>query len=156
MSPEWGRVVPFSLSINDLDINQKEGNNYWVYHDPGNPPLLGDMPQKDLDDEYRWGFSLVGMWSSHLSGTDTTMVDISPASLGNITEFPSTFEEYKAFYNITDGGDISEGYDVNPKTGLPYQPQLVKRGDYARILAEFWADGPDSETPPRHWFTLLN
>jgi hypothetical protein len=32
----------------------------------------------------------------------------------------------------------------------------VKRGDYARILAEFWADGPASETPPGHWFTILN
>ena len=28
--------------------------------------------------------------------------------------------------------------------------------DYARVLAEFWADGPDSETPPGHWFTILN
>jgi hypothetical protein len=33
---------------------------------------------------------------------------------------------------------------------------LVPRADYARVLAEFWADGPDSETPPGHWFTLLN
>jgi hypothetical protein len=32
----------------------------------------------------------------------------------------------------------------------------VPRGDYTRVLAEFWADGPDSETPPGHWFTLLN
>ncbi|MCY3884025.1 MAG: vanadium-dependent haloperoxidase, partial [Gammaproteobacteria bacterium] len=30
------------------------------------------------------------------------------------------------------------------------------RGDYTRVLAEFWADGPDSETPPGHWFTILN
>ena len=29
-------------------------------------------------------------------------------------------------------------------------------GDYARVIAEFWADGPDSETPPGHWYTLLN
>jgi hypothetical protein len=33
---------------------------------------------------------------------------------------------------------------------------MVPRSDYARVLAEFWADGPDSETPPGHWFTLLN
>ena len=33
---------------------------------------------------------------------------------------------------------------------------MVKRGDYTRVLAEFWADGPDSETPPGHWFTILN
>ncbi len=32
----------------------------------------------------------------------------------------------------------------------------MPRGDYARVLAEFWADGPDSETPPGHWFTILN
>ncbi len=32
----------------------------------------------------------------------------------------------------------------------------MKRSDYARVLAEFWADGPDSETPPGHWFTILN
>lgn len=24
------------------------------------------------------------------------------------------------------------------------------------MLAEFWADGPDSETPPGHWFTIFN
>lgn len=24
------------------------------------------------------------------------------------------------------------------------------------MLAEFWADGPNSETPPGHWFTILN
>jgi hypothetical protein len=33
---------------------------------------------------------------------------------------------------------------------------MVPRADYARVLAEFWADGPDSETPPGHWFTILN
>tara|TARA_R110001632_G_scaffold97176_4_gene203645 strand:- start:8996 stop:10126 length:1131 start_codon:yes stop_codon:yes gene_type:complete len=33
---------------------------------------------------------------------------------------------------------------------------MIKRADYARVLAEFWADGPDSETPPGHWFTVLN
>ncbi|MFK7809774.1 MAG: MopE-related protein, partial [Saprospiraceae bacterium] len=60
------------------------------------------------------------------------------------------------FYNLEDGGDISTGYDINPVTQMPYAPQMVKRGDYGRILAEFWADGPDSETPPGHWYTILN
>ena len=45
---------------------------------------------------------------------------------------------------------------MNPITGMPYDEQLVLRGDYTRVLAEFWADGPDSETPPGHWFVLLN
>ena len=33
-------------------------------------------------------------------------------------------------------------------TGAPYPPQIVKRADFARVMAEFWADGPKSETPP--------
>jgi len=41
-------------------------------------------------------------------------------------------------------------------TKQPYQPEIVKRGDYFRILSEFWADGPASETPPGHWNTVLN
>ena len=35
-------------------------------------------------------------------------------------------------------------------------PQVVRRGDFARVMAEFWADGPKSETPPGHWNTLAN
>ena len=46
--------------------------------------------------------------------------------------------------------------DLNPVTGQPYAPQIVPRGDYYRVLAEFWADGPASETPPGHWFTIAN
>ena len=44
---------------------------------------------------------------------------------------------------------------MNPSTGQPYESQMVLRGDYTRVLAEFWADGPDSETPPGHWFTPI-
>ena len=32
----------------------------------------------------------------------------------------------------------------------------MKRGDFARVIAEFWADGPNSETPPGHWHVLAN
>ena len=48
------------------------------------------------------------------------------------------------------------GYSLNPVTNESYDTQVVARGDYTRVLAEFWADGPDSETPPGHWFVLLN
>ncbi|MDC0429510.1 dockerin type I domain-containing protein, partial [Phycisphaerales bacterium] len=63
---------------------------------------------------------------------------------------------FDGFYDLLEGGDASQGYDLNPVTGEVYPPQIVPRGDYVRVLAEFWADGPDSETPPGHWFTLLN
>ena len=32
----------------------------------------------------------------------------------------------------------------------------MKRGDFTRVLAEFWADGPKSETPPGHWNVIAN
>ena len=64
--------------------------------------------------------------------------------------------EHRQFYNLFEGGDPSRGHDLNPITQEPYEPQIVPRGDYTRVLAEFWADGPDSESPPGHWFTILN
>jgi hypothetical protein len=96
------------------------------------------------------------VWSSHVDPTDGVTLDISPASLGNLSDLPVSPADYPAFYELENGGDPGRGYDVNPHTGEPYAPQVVPRGDYARVLAEFWADGPDSETPPGHWFTILN
>lgn len=158
LSPEWGRVLPFSLQESELNIYERDGDEYLVYHDPGSPPFLDDETTTTPGEYYKWGFSLVATWSSHLNADDLTEWDISPASIGNIDikDIPSDFGDYPAFYDRINGGDIGEGWDVNPRTDQPYAPQYVKRGDYTRILAEFWADGPDSETPPGHWFTILN
>ncbi len=155
LSPEWGKVTPFALSEQNLDIFERDEEEWWVYHDPGLPPQLvpGDPQASEL---YKWGFSLVSVWSSHLDPQDSVMWDISPASIGNLPALPQTFEEMLNFYHLAEGGDTSVGHEMNPVTGEAYEPQMVPRGDYARILAEFWADGPDSETPPGHWFTLLN
>lgn len=147
LSPEWGSVTPFSMTSQDLTVQQRDGFDWPTYHDPGPPPQLGD-------DYYGWGNEMVVVWSSHLDPTDGVMVDISPASFGN-SDLPLA-SEYELYYNFMNGGDWGIGRDVNPATGAAYQPQFVPMGDYARILAEFWADGPASETPPGHWFTLLN
>ena len=152
ISPEWGQVTPFSLKAADRTTYQRDGFDYHVYHDPGAPPTF----QGPLSAEYKWGFSLVSIWSSHLDQTDGVMIDISPASLGNIQSYPLNFGEHPQFYDLLIGGDPSVGYTVNPATAAPYEPQLVPRGDYTRVLAEFWADGPASETPPGHWFVILN
>ncbi len=154
LSPEWGQVSPFALKSSDLTINSRQGFDYWVYHDPGAPPKLGS----ELSEEYKWGFALVAVWSSHLGLEDGEMIDISPASVGNIpiSSFPTTVEGLRDFFDLIEGGDPSPGHAMNPATGQPYEPQMVPRGDYGRVLAEFWADGPDSETPPGHWYTILN
>ena len=157
VGPEWGKVNPFSLQESDLKIYQRNGAQWWVYHDPDSPPLIDDQIfGLSLGEYYKWGFQLVSQWSSHLDPGDGVLWDISPASIGNIQELPATVSGYKNFYKLEEGGDPSVGHEINPYTGEPYQSQIVPRGDYARVLAEFWADGPDSETPPGHWFTLLN
>ena len=154
LSPEWGQVASFALKDEDRTIYNRDGFDYWVFHDPTDPSYIQDG--LGMDDAYKWGFTLVSIWQSHLDPTDEVMIDISPASIGNLNEFPETFDEYKAFYDLFNGGDPSQGREINPVTGNPYEPQMVPRGDYARVLAEFWADGPDSETPPGHWFTIMN
>ena len=156
LSPEWGRVKPFAMDTTDLEIKQREGHEWYVYNDPGPPPMMSAEGNDEMSDLFRRGFEMVAVWSSHLDPKDTTMIDISPASIGNISDYPSSFADYENFYNFFDGGDASQGHALNPSTHTPYTPQMVKRSDYARVLAEFWADGPESETPPGHWFTILN
>ncbi len=154
LSPEWGSVWPFALEDSELSVYTRDGFDYWVYHDPSAPPMIDGL----YSDSYKWGFSLVSVWSSHLDPTDGVMIDISPASLGNIRAYPvaTDYESYEEFFNLLDGGDTGQGYSINPITGMSYEPQVVPRGDYTRVLAEFWADGPDSETPPGHWFVIAN
>ncbi|MBI2429490.1 MAG: T9SS type A sorting domain-containing protein [Ignavibacteriales bacterium] len=150
-------MTPFALTAADKKILNRGGHDYIVYHDPGTPALLDTLqPNGESTDLYKWAFSLVSVWQSHLDPSDSVLWDISPASIGNITTLPHTAAEMKNFYKLKEGGDIGTGRAVNPKTGLPYTPQIVPRGDYTRVLAEFWADGPSSETPPGHWFAILN
>ena len=158
LGPEWGSVLPFALEEENRSVLERDGNTFIVYNDLSEPPLLDATNSSVSSEAYKWGFSLVSVWSSHLDPTDGVMWDISPRSIGNIPfeSLPTNYEQYPDFYDLIDGGAISSGRNINPITGNPYEIQMVPRGDYTRVLAEFWADGPDSETPPGHWFTILN
>jgi hypothetical protein len=123
----WGHVASFALP----------GSSIGVPIDPGPPPLLGDP---ETDAEFKADAEQVIRFSSYLDPGDGVLMDISPRSLGNNPL----------------GTNDGSGYDVNPVTGEPYAPDLVARGDFGRSVAEFWADGPASETPPGHWNTLAN
>jgi hypothetical protein len=153
---EWGLVQPFALTLQDVSLYERDGFPYAVYLDPGDPVYLDTSVGTGLEDLYKWNHLMVSVWQSHLDPEDGTIWDISPASIGNIPAYPENYEDYADFYNFYEGGDPSEGHALNPVTGQPYEPQLVKRADYARILAEFWADGPESETPPGHWFSIYH
>jgi hypothetical protein len=155
LNPHWGRVASFSLTPDDRVIYHRDGYDYWVYHDPGPPPYI-DPNTGGLDDDYKWTFALVALWSSHLDPGNGVMWDISPATAGNIPQLPNGIDEMRDFYKLYEGGVQEYGYTVNPHTGQPYEPNIVPLGDFGRVIAEFWADGPASETPPGHWFTLMN
>ena len=73
LSPEWGQVTPFALSPDDLTIYEADGNQYWLYLDPGPPPLIGGVG----DEDYRSGFEQVIEWSGSLDPSDGVMIDIS-------------------------------------------------------------------------------
>jgi len=154
LGAEWGNIIPFALKETDRSTFHRDGIEYYVYHDPGPPPYIGG----ELSDVFKSSFALVPIWQSHLDPADTTWWDISPASIGNtsLRDMPTSFDEYERFYDLFNGGYNNVGHQINPYTGKSYEPQIVKRGDYTRVLAEFWADGPDSETPPGHWYSILN
>ncbi len=156
VGPEWGGVLPFALTDVDRTIFQRGGFDYLVYHDPGAPPYIDWVNGGAESDEYKWNFSVVLAWAAHLDPRDGVMWDISPGAIGDNQSLPQSSAAYESFYDRMNGGDSSPGRALNPRTGEPYAPNSVLRGDYARVLAEFWADGPDSETPPGHWFVILN
>ncbi len=78
--------------------------------------------------------------TSYVDVSDPTTMDISPGAYGHNSL----------------GANDGKGWAKNPVTGEPYPPQVVPRADFARVMAEFWADGPNSETPPGHWNVLAN
>ncbi len=151
LSPEWGRVAPFAMDASHRNTHLRNGAEWNVYQDPGAPPYIGGVG----NDQYKRGFEMVVTWSGHLDPADGVMWDISPGGIGD-AELPADADDYDWFYDHLEGGDIGHGWKVNPVTNLPYEPQIVPRGDYSRVLAEFWADGPTSETPPGHWFEIYN
>jgi hypothetical protein len=128
VGPYWGHVTTFAIPAGGAD---------GVPIDPGPQPRLGDPA---TDQAFKDQAVEVIRDSSLLDPTLTTTIDISPATRG-ANEL---------------GTNDGAGHPVNGVTGQPYTPELVKTGDFARALTEFWADGPKSETPPGHWNVIAN
>lgn len=107
---------------------------------PGAPYLDLGPPPTALDDDLVQAAVEIIRRTAELDIQDGVRWDVSPGAYGNNSL----------------GSNDGHGRPVNPVTGLPYPPEPVLRGDFARMLAEFWADGPSSETPPGHWNTIAN
>ena len=142
IGPHWGGVRTFAMG----KVSSNPGPYSWSAIDPGAPPELGGSG----DQEYRDQTIEVIRYSNLLDpnqGPGAQLIDISPASQGN---------RLLGTHDFVLNPSGNEGYAINPHTGSPYTPQMVKVADYGRVLAEFWADGPESETPPGHWNVIAN
>ena len=127
LGSQWLGVRPFAL-------NRTDATRAWI--DPGPPPLLGTA----TSEVFRANVVEVIRCSCQMTPDDGVILDISPGKFGNNPL----------------GTSEGTGHPLNPVTGQSYRTNLVKRGDFTRVLAEFWADGPNSETPPGHWNTIAN
>jgi hypothetical protein len=162
LSHHWGNVIPFALTQEQADTLERDGLDWKVYLDPGAPPYLDTTVQTGLDDSFfKWGYVTNIIWHSFHNNDDGVMIDASPNNIGGLditsdSQLPQTFAEYQAFYNLFEGGVNDPGHAINPVTGQPYETQMVPRKDFTRVLSQYWADGPSSETPPGHWFKLFN
>ncbi len=157
LTPHWGQIVPFAMGEKQRKVLHRDGVDYIVYNDPGPPPYISSESDPENSDAYKWNFSLVSIWGGHCDPDDTTMIDISPRSIGSTKGMlPLKYAEYEDFYNLEKGGTKTTTTLMNPKTGEEYAPNWVKRGDYARVIAEYWVDGVNTASPPGHWVTTLN
>lgn len=123
INPNWGKVTPFAMSEEQMAFP-------WVYLDPGVPPQLGG----EGDANFKANAIQLIQLSSWVDPNEGAQIDISPSAYGNNPL----------------GTNDGTGHPLNPSTGMPYAPNIVNRADFGRVMAEFWADGPDSETPPGH------
>ena len=127
LGAHWREVWPFALT-------REPGET--IYFDPGPPPQL----EGDGDEEFKEGNLAVIRASSLLSPLSSPVRDFSPGTTGN---------------NLL-GTNAGTGHPVNPVTGAGYAPNLINEADFGRVVAEYWADGPESETPPGHWNVIAN
>lgn len=137
-----GGIQPFlgvqSLATTPFALTRDDPTKPWLdpFAGPSQLSLTGTPSATDAD--YKQGALEVLRASSLLNSP--SLIDIAPGALGNNPL----------------GSDIGTGHPINPATGQPYPPNPVPQGDFVRVLAEYWADGPDSETPPGHWHSLAN
>ncbi len=147
LTPFWGEVQSFALPL--------ESKKGVVHFNPGHPPYINTGNQQETE-AYRWGFSLVQRYSSKLDSKNSNIWDISPKGITNLEEhLPTGIKEYQTYYTNIENNKRKSPIK-NPITKIKYPENLVKQGDYCRVIAEFWVDGPNTYSPPGHWLTFLN
>ena len=132
-----GYVGVQGLATTPFSLTRTDPLKPWI--DPG-PPSRLSVPGSPSASDASYKANAMDVLRKSARLNDPTVLDFSPGAYGNNPL----------------GADTGTGYTLNPVTNLPYSPNPVKVGDFYRVLAEFWADGPNSETPPGHWHVLAN
>ncbi|MDQ8201433.1 FG-GAP-like repeat-containing protein [Pelagicoccus sp. SDUM812003] len=128
LAPGWNWVNPFAL---------EKPTESTILIDPGPQPRFGEESHDQLVAE----IVEVIRASSILDPGQKIIIDVSPGAPGQNNPY------------LTQDG---LGHALNPVTGQPYEPNPVNQGDYYRLTAEFWSDGPGIEGPPGVWNMLHN
>ncbi len=128
LAPSWNWVTPFALD---------KPTESTILIDPGPQPLFGTDTEAQLIAE---SVEVIRA-SSIMDPSQNVIIDMSPGS----------FQQNNSY--LTQDG---QGHALNPFTGQAYAPNLVNQGDYFRLTAEFWSDGPGIEGPPGVWNMLHN
>lgn len=146
VGPNWGDVEPFAIGRVDTSAEVRDDTpSLRPTTDEVPPAGLVDPPaQPRIDDPesadlYRSESIEVIRASADLE-VGAAVIDIGPSAFGDNSL----------------GVDDGDGSPENPTTGEPYEPNVVDAADYYRAIAEYWADGPTSETPPGHWNSLAH
>jgi hypothetical protein len=121
ITPHWGSVKPFALPI---------GPERFAGLDVVPPMILNQRLE-----ELRAQLVELIRHGSLMDFSNGDLLDISPGVIGNNSL----------------GSDDGRGHALNPVTGRPYPANMVRAGDYRRAVADYWSDGPGSDTPPGHW-----
>ncbi len=140
--PIPGGPQPFvgiqSLGTTPFSLTRTDATKPWL--DPFGGPSRLSVPGVPSASDSSYKSAALGLIRASSQLNDSQVVNICPGAIGNNPL----------------GSDAGTGQPVNPVTGQPFPANHVILGDYARVLAEFWADGPNSETPPGHWHVLAN
>jgi hypothetical protein len=128
------RIAAAVLAAGLEDGSNEAGGYADPTYSPVNPPLVVAEAGTTLADPDRWQpLQLAQM----ISQNGIPIAD-------GVQEFIGPHWGRVAGFALPPAGD----------DGVPVDPGPTP--DFARVLAEFWADGPDSETPPGHWNTIAN
>ncbi len=126
---QWGDVTPFAL---------EPSTDGRPPLDPGPPPMLGDP----VTDEALQGRRRCRDRGERRARSEFRRDD---------RHQPGGYRETSSPARMT-----RSATSRIRRRGAPYEPNVVALGDYGRAVAEYWADGPSSETPPGHWNTIAN